>query len=139
MEKGFEFSSNSSCNTQLPQHFIRLQVKSTEDPMSSFHGKRGLESLEASLLDLIIAGSDTTSLALSFSVLYMVRFPEVQRKAQEEIDRVVGRDRAVSLADRPNTPYVEAVVEEVIRYSRLSNSFNVSVPFPGRRNKLNTG
>lgn len=48
-----------------------------------------------------MAGSETTSKSLGFTFLYMLRHPDVQRKAQEEIDAVVGRDRLPSLEDRP--------------------------------------
>lgn len=42
--------------------------------------------------------------------------PEVQRKAQEEIDRVIGKDRLPTLADRPSLPYIDAIVKEVLRW-----------------------
>ena len=47
----------------------------------------------------------------------MALYPEVQKKAQMEIDRVVGMDRLPSFADRPNVPYVDAVVKEVLRWN----------------------
>lgn len=46
----------------------------------------------------------------------MTVFPEVQKKAQEEIDRVVGRDRLPNSSDRPNLPYIDATVKEVLRW-----------------------
>lgn len=42
--------------------------------------------------------------------------PHVVRKAQEEIDRVIGNDRLPTSMDRPNLPYIEAVVKEVLRW-----------------------
>ena len=42
--------------------------------------------------------------------------PEVQRKAQAEIDKVVGNDRLPTLADQPDLPYTEALVKEVLRW-----------------------
>ena len=41
---------------------------------------------------------------------------DVVRKAQEEIDRVIGNDRLPTSMDRPNLPYIEAVVKEVLRW-----------------------
>jgi len=41
--------------------------------------------------------------------------PGVQEKAQEEIDRVVGRNRLPEFADRPAMPYLEAIYREVLR------------------------
>ena len=46
----------------------------------------------------------------------MVLHPEVQRKAQEELDAVVGTDRLPSLVDRENLPYVESVMKETLRW-----------------------
>jgi cytochrome P450 len=46
----------------------------------------------------------------------MIAFPEVQRRAQAEIDAVVGRDRLPIFADAPRLPYVRAIIKEVIRW-----------------------
>ncbi len=46
----------------------------------------------------------------------MTVYPEAQRKAQAEIDRVIGSNRLPSLADRENLPYVDATVKEVLRW-----------------------
>ncbi len=42
--------------------------------------------------------------------------PSVQRKAQAEIDSVVGTDRLPNSADRKNLPYIDAIVKEVLRW-----------------------
>ena len=49
--------------------------------------------------------------------LCMTLFPEAQKKAQAEIDAVVGLDRLPTLADRPNLPYIDAVVSEMMRWA----------------------
>jgi cytochrome P450 len=46
----------------------------------------------------------------------MIAFPEVQRRAQAELDSVVGRDRLPIFADAPRLPYVCAIVREVLRW-----------------------
>lgn len=46
----------------------------------------------------------------------MTLYPEAQKKAQAEIDAVVGRNRLPTLADRASLPYVEALVKEVFRW-----------------------
>lgn len=48
-------------------------------------------------------------------MLAMVRWPEIQKKAQEEIDRVIGRGRFPLFKDRASLPYVTAVVKETCR------------------------
>ena len=49
-------------------------------------------------------------------LLALVVFPQVQRRAQAELDVVVGRDRLPTFDDRPNLPYIEAICKEVMRW-----------------------
>ena len=46
----------------------------------------------------------------------MTLFPDVQKKAQAEIDAVVGPDRLPSFADRDSLLYTEALAKEVFRW-----------------------
>ena len=50
----------------------------------------------------------------------MMMHPEVQRKAQAEIDRVIGSDRLPTLADQPSLPYIEALTKEVFRWNPVT-------------------
>ncbi|XP_046400219.1 methyl farnesoate epoxidase-like [Ischnura elegans] len=70
--------------------------------------------------DLFSAGSETTSNTLGFATLFMVRYPEVQAKVHEELDRVVGRDRIPTVDDKPNLPYLNAVLYEVQRICNVA-------------------
>lgn len=47
-------------------------------------------------------------------------YPETQRKAQNEIDLVVGRDRLPDFSDQPNLPYVNALCKEVLRWQNVA-------------------
>jgi cytochrome P450 len=49
----------------------------------------------------------------------MTQYPEIQAKAQEEINHIVGPDRLPTAEDRPNLPYVEALMNEVLRFSSI--------------------
>lgn len=62
------------------------------------------------------AAADTTVITLTVFTLAMIQFPHVQRKAQAEIDRVVGTDRLPSFEDRDKLPYINALVKEAIRW-----------------------
>ncbi|KAH8827295.1 cytochrome P450 [Flagelloscypha sp. PMI_526] len=78
-----------------------------------------MEMIRYMLWTLVGAGSDTsTSVVLSF-ILCMKIFPGIQTKAQEEVDRVVGKSRMPTFADRDNLPYVEAVMYEVLRVAAV--------------------
>lgn len=62
------------------------------------------------------AGSDTSSSTLMTFTLAMTVFPHVAAKAQEELDRVVGRERSPTWSDQPNLPYCMAVIKETLRW-----------------------
>ena len=61
----------------------------------------------------------TVSSMHSFYLATMMH-PEAQRKAQAEIDRVIGNDRFPTLADQPRLPYVDALVKEVLRWNPVA-------------------
>lgn len=48
-------------------------------------------------------------------VLAMTVYPDVQKKAQAEIDRVVGNDRIISFTDRSSLPFLERLMQETFR------------------------
>merc|ERR1712241_1049472 len=96
-----------------------IEINKTTDKTSSFYGEVGIENLRNTLFDLFLAGSETTSTTLTWAALYMVRYPEVQKRVQAELDSVVGQNRHPSIADRPALPYVEAVIMEVQRYANI--------------------
>ncbi|THH08829.1 hypothetical protein EW145_g2435 [Phellinidium pouzarii] len=79
------------------------------------------------------AAVETTEATLASFFLLMTLSPEVVRRAQEEIDLVVGLDRLPTIEDRPNLPYLECIVKEVFR-------FNPAVPIsiPHQSMKVDT-
>jgi cytochrome P450 len=46
----------------------------------------------------------------------MIAFPEVQRRAQAELDAVIGRERFPTFADAPHLPYLHAIIKETLRW-----------------------
>nr|XP_060609970.1 cytochrome P450 1B1 [Anolis sagrei ordinatus] len=76
-----------------------------------------LEHVPATVTDIFGASQDTLSTALQWLLLCLVRYPEVQTKLQEEIDKVVGRDRLPCAEDQPHLPYVMAFLYETMRFS----------------------
>ncbi|KAH7913526.1 cytochrome P450 [Hygrophoropsis aurantiaca] len=64
-----------------------------------------------------VGGFKTTSSNLHSFLLAMVLYPEVQQRAQAEIDAVIGDDRLPNFDDRAALPYVEAICREVLRWS----------------------
>ncbi|NXV51579.1 CP1A5 protein, partial [Uria aalge] len=67
--------------------------------------------------DLFGAGFDTVTTGLSWSLMYLVTYPHIQKKIQEELDRTIGRERRPRLLDRGTLPYTEAFILEMFRHS----------------------
>ncbi|KAF4596650.1 hypothetical protein EYR38_008037 [Pleurotus pulmonarius] len=65
------------------------------------------------------AGAETTTSVLGIFFMAMLVNPECQRLAQEEIDRVVGKERLPTFEDRPSLPYIECVVREILRWNPI--------------------
>ncbi|XP_077983279.1 cytochrome P450 2U1-like [Glandiceps talaboti] len=71
------------------------------------------------VLDLFEAGSETTSATLLWMFLYVAINKDSQRKVQNEIDDVIGRDRQPSWSDRDKLPYTIATINEVLRLANV--------------------
>ena len=50
----------------------------------------------------------------------MALYPDVQKRAQEEIDSIIGSERLVTFDDRISLPYIEAVYKEVMRWQPVT-------------------
>lgn len=67
--------------------------------------------------NLYTGGGDTTVSVVTCFILAMIRYPGVQRKAQKEIESLLGSSKLPSFEDRDSLPYVNALVQELYRWS----------------------
>ncbi|KAJ8935869.1 hypothetical protein NQ318_019453 [Aromia moschata] len=113
LHKELEFHKKTHVSGE-PRDFmdVYLDAINSSEKLSNNYTE---EQLVAICLDLFMAGSETTSNTVGFCFLGLILNPEVQRKAQEEIDKVIGKSRIPTLQDRPNMPYVECVALEGMR------------------------
>ncbi|KAL7990644.1 hypothetical protein Chor_014074 [Crotalus horridus] len=65
--------------------------------------------------DIFGAGVETTTTVLKWIVLYLLHYPEVQQKIQEELDHKVGFNRHPVFADRQHLNYLDATISEILR------------------------
>uniref|UniRef100_A0A7M4EFV4 Cytochrome P450 1A n=1 Tax=Crocodylus porosus TaxID=8502 RepID=A0A7M4EFV4_CROPO len=78
--------------------------------------------------DLFGAGFDTVTTALSWSLVYLVTYPDIQKKIQNELDQTIGRERRPKLSDRLMLPYLEAFILETFRHSSFWISYPLITP-----------
>ena len=78
--------------------------------------------------DLLFGGTETITNTLTWSIIYLLHYPDVMRKVQEEIDKVLGRNGIPSMMDKQKMPYVEATVMEIQRMADVSP---LAVPHSG--------
>ncbi|KAM3213151.1 hypothetical protein ACQJBY_065887 [Aegilops geniculata] len=81
--------------------------------------------VKALILNLFVAGTETTSTIVEWAVSELIRHPDMLKRAQEEMDAVVGRDRLVSESDLPRLTFLNAVIKETFR---LHPSTPLSLP-----------
>ncbi|ESK84421.1 cytochrome p450 [Moniliophthora roreri MCA 2997] len=106
----------------LPIKEATLQKQETGSSFCSMlaetQEQHGLDDVESSWLAAVtyLAAYETTESTFNWLILAMIAFPEAQRKAQDELDRVIGRERIPTLDDMDSLPYMCAVVKEVMRW-----------------------
>jgi cytochrome P450 len=66
------------------------------------------------ILIFLLAGHDTTAIALTFALFLLGRHPEAQRRLQDEVDAVVGEGMPTA-ADVESLPYTAMVLKEAMR------------------------
>uniref|UniRef100_A0AC34FXQ3 Cytochrome P450 n=1 Tax=Panagrolaimus sp. ES5 TaxID=591445 RepID=A0AC34FXQ3_9BILA len=77
------------------------------------------KQLFGSVLDLWLAGQETTSNTLAWLILYLMTNPESQTKLHNELSKVIGSDRIITLDDKNNLQYLNAVIAESQRLCNL--------------------
>ncbi|KAJ8131439.1 hypothetical protein O1611_g2188 [Lasiodiplodia mahajangana] len=113
MEKPFLFAKQQLANGIPKKSFITDSLRSRDDKKSPMNDDY---VLKWTAMSMYIGGADTSVNTLTAFFFSMVQFPEVQRKAQEEIDRVIGTSRLPAFSDRESLPYIDAVVTEAWRW-----------------------
>jgi cytochrome P450 len=120
--------------TYDPDHLIYLVdglMKAASEMDKSELEALGITETPESLLvegttqELMGTGLQPLYPLMRWLVLYMVAYPEVQAKVQQELDAAIEPERSVCLEDRAKLPYTEACIHEILRHAPL---FPLTIP-----------
>uniref|UniRef100_A0A8C3P5I7 unspecific monooxygenase n=1 Tax=Chrysemys picta bellii TaxID=8478 RepID=A0A8C3P5I7_CHRPI len=93
-----------SLDPNYPQDFINAFLVKLEQEQKNVQSEFNVESLARSTIELFVGGTGTTSITLKYGLLILLKYPEIEEKVHEEIDRM---------------PYTDAVVHEIQRFIAL--------------------
>jgi len=119
-----EWASTLNEMVDMPYNFVKKQIAAGSAEPSFVSKLVEGQTLSAeqefeikwSSASLYSGGADTTVSAIYSFFKALALYPEVQAKAQEEIDSVVGNDRLPSFEDRDHLPYIQALTKEALRW-----------------------
>ncbi|XP_075686416.1 cytochrome P450 2W1-like [Rhinoderma darwinii] len=86
------------------------------------------KNLLASAFDVMLGGTETTSTTIQWAILLMMKYPHIQKRAQDEIENVIGLERPPRWDDQKVLPYCLAVVHEAQRFANLFQYLPHSTP-----------
>ncbi|KAL7583529.1 hypothetical protein Lser_V15G42502 [Lactuca serriola] len=73
------------------------------------------DNIKAFIMDIFTAGTDTSAITIQWALAELINHPNIMKKAVEEIEKVVGKDRLLQESDIPNLPYLQAIIKETLR------------------------
>ncbi|KAL3862683.1 hypothetical protein ACJMK2_008636 [Sinanodonta woodiana] len=76
--------------------------------------------LASIIMDLFLAGTETTSTTVTWASFYLASRPDIQSRIFEEIKAMVGTERLPSMQDKQNLVYTEAFIMEVLRLCTIA-------------------
>ncbi|KAM3339787.1 xanthotoxin 5-hydroxylase CYP82C4 [Capsicum galapagoense] len=97
------------------QDCIDAMLLVTKPEMFKAYGYSRETVIKATVLSMILDGSDTTAVHLTWIISLLLNNPRVMKHAQEEIDNKVGKNRWIEESDIKDLVYLQAIVKEALR------------------------
>ncbi|KAI6195049.1 hypothetical protein M3Y96_01189800 [Aphelenchoides besseyi] len=114
---------NDYVNEEIePRDFIdayliqRAKLESENAPEAAYYNQKQLQNV---VFDFWLAGLESISVFCSWGVAYLIVYPHIQQKLHEELDKVIGSNRMITMADRTSLVYTQAVLIELNRKANI--------------------
>ncbi|KAB1223256.1 Cytochrome P450 93A3 [Morella rubra] len=92
---------------------VDILLQLVDDP--KIEVKLADDNVKALTQDLIAGGTDTSATIMEWAMSELLKQPHLFKLANEEMDRIIGKDRWVEEKDMPQLPYIDAIVKETLR------------------------
>ncbi|XP_056394015.1 cytochrome P450 2G1-like isoform X2 [Hyla sarda] len=109
-------ASLENLDPSSPRHFIDSFLIKIKEEKNKPNTDFNLRNLLVTTHNLFLAGIETVSTTLRYGLLILLRYPDIQAKIQQEIDREIGRERTPNFEDRMTMHYTQAVLNEIQRF-----------------------
>ncbi|GLT70598.1 hypothetical protein SLA2020_426690 [Shorea laevis] len=97
----------------VPNDMVDFLLQLADDPNNVV--KLTNDNIKALTVDLVAGGTDTSATTIEWAMSELLKQPHLIRKACEEMNRVIGKDRWVEEKDIPQLPYIDAIMKETMR------------------------
>ncbi|CAF2041381.1 unnamed protein product [Brassica napus] len=92
-----------------------LLLEACQGKKARHNNKITRNHIKSLFVDLFVAGTETSTLNIQWTMAEIFNNPKVLERLREEIDLIVGKTRLVQETDLANMPYLQAVVKEALR------------------------
>ncbi|XP_068601194.1 cytochrome P450 2F3-like [Brachionichthys hirsutus] len=92
--------------------FLIRMDQEKDIPTTEFH----YENLVSTVLNLFLAGTESTSSTIRYALSVLIKHPNIQEKMQQEIDTLTENCNYPRMEDRKSLPFTDAVIHEVQRF-----------------------
>ncbi|CAK9857340.1 unnamed protein product [Sphagnum jensenii] len=97
---------------KTPKDFVDILLSA---PQEDGTGNLSDETIETLILEMLAGGAETSSLTIEWAMAELIRNPMIMKRAQMELERVVGMNRIIEESDLHKLTYLQAVIKETLR------------------------
>ncbi|KIY74106.1 cytochrome P450 [Cylindrobasidium torrendii FP15055 ss-10] len=115
-DAGFDYVQAEMAKGNVEASFVSTQLSAISPDVPSEEKSIIINNIKQTAAQLYTAGTETTSATIVTFLLAMIIHPEIQKRAQEDLDKVVGNERLPVFNDRVDLPYLYYIISELGRW-----------------------